>query len=177
MIALWGDSITAASNLGPRVTPHPVQNNAVAGTMLTQVVATVLAQVQASSANIAICRYGVNDAIFGANPDAFSVALNQFIATARNSGKTPVLTTLTLFSGGFPGFTAAMIYAWQEINNRIITAAQTYGVNLINIRDGVPAAVFPPPGDTPDGLHPNQAYYDRIDDYIAQQLTAQGLIP
>lgn len=154
-----------------------MQNNAVAGTLLTQVAATVMAQVAASDANIVICRYGINDAIFGGDPNAFAVALNQFIATARNAGKVPVLTTLTLFSGGFPGFTAVMIYAWQEINSRIIIAAQTYGVNLINIRDGVPAAVFPGPGDTPDGLHPNQAYYDRIDDYIAQQLVAQGLLP
>lgn len=176
-IVLFGDSITAASNLGARLPQAIVDNKAVGGTQLGQVAATVMAQLAASDADIAICRYGINDAIFAGNQQLFANALVDFVNTARAHGKIPVFTTLTLFSGGFPGFSGNTILAWQAINSIIIQGAANLAVPLINVRDNVYAVVFPPPGDTPDGLHPNQAYYDRLDDYIAQWLVSQGLVP
>ena len=176
-IGLWGDSITAGSNLGPRVAPCAVSNNGVAGTNLSDASAIVAAQVAASDVNIAICRYGINDIIFAKPVQSFLNGLIAFNAAARNAGKIPVFTNLTRFSGGFPGFNMGMIVTWQNYNALIAQSAANLGAPFINITDGVYASVFPPPGDTPDGLHPNQGYYDRIDDYIAQQLRAQGLIP
>jgi len=175
-IAMYGDSITHASQLFAKLPQAVVSNLAVAGTCLTDLIAPIVSQIPSLDADIVLCRYGVNDSNFNRDPNAFVSAIAAFVNTTRAAGKTPVLGSLTKWSGFFTGFTFDMITRWQFFNSLIAQSAANMGVNFIDITS-VPATVMPWPGDTPDGLHPNAAYNDRVDTFIAQQLVAQGLVP
>lgn len=175
-IAMYGDSITSASQLGSKLPQAIVTNLAVAGTCLTDLIAPIVSQIPSLDADIVLCRYGVNDSNFNRDPTAFVNAIAAFVNTTRAAGKVPVLGSLTKWSGFFTGFTFDMITRWQFFNGLIAQSAANMSVNFIDITS-VPATVMPWPGDTPDGLHPNAAYNDRVDVFIAQQLVAQGLVP
>jgi hypothetical protein len=173
---MYGDSITVASQLGAKLPQAIVTNLAVAGTQLVDMIGPMVSQIPALDADIVLSRYGVNDSNFNRDPNAFVNAIAAFVNTTRAAGKIPVLGSLTMWSGFFTGFTYDMISRWQFFNGLIVQSASNMNVNFIDITS-VPATVMPWPGDTPDGLHPNPAYNDRVDTFIAQQLVAQGLVP
>lgn len=175
-IVLYGDSITVPSQLGAKLPQAQVSNLALAGSTLTDMIGYMVGQIPTLDADIVLCRYGVNDSNFNRDPTAFVNAIAAFVNTTRAAGKVPVLGALTMWSGFFAGFTFDMITRWQFFNGLIAQSAANMNVNFINITS-VPATLSPWPGDTPDGLHPNAAYNDRVDTYIAQQLVAQGLVP
>lgn len=173
---MYGDSITAPSNLAAKLPQAVVTNLAIAGTCLTDMIGIMVSQIPTLDADIVFSRYGVNDSNMNRDPAAFVAAIAAFVNTARAAGKVPVLGSLTKWSGFFPGFTVDMISRWQFFNSLIAQSASNMGVAFIDITS-VPATVYPWPGDTPDGLHPDAAYRERCDVYIAQQFVALGLVP
>ncbi len=174
-IALYGDSNSVASQLGSKLPQAQVQNLAVGGTALTDQIFAIMAQIPTLDANIVMSRYGVNDSNFNRPPMNFIMALQAFVNATRAAGKKPVLCNLTKWRRFFMGFTPDMIPRWAQFNEHIKNVALSMGVNFIDVLS-VPATVIPWPGETPDGLHPNADYSDRVDTFIAGQLVAQGLV-
>ncbi|MNU19463.1 hypothetical protein D3C71_76900 [compost metagenome] len=173
---MYGDSITVPSDLAAKLPQAVVTNMAVAGTCLTDLINIIVSQIPSLDADIVFSRYGINDSNMNRDPAAFVAAIAAFVNTTRAAGKIPVLGSLTKWSGYFQGFTFDMIPRWQFFNGLIAQSASNMGVHFIDVTS-VPATVFPWPGDTSDGLHPDPAYRDRCDVYIAEQFVAQGLVP
>lgn len=180
-LSLYGDSISWAASLNP--TPAQalaqiatVTNYAAAGMRLRDLKQAYTAllqpdlhflplaeQIRQDPSVVVFCRLGINDANQDTDLDEFVSMLRQFIDVARECGKVPILGGLTRMS--LPGVEPKLLKKMQDrrvqFNEAIKSVAAEQGVHFIDI-DSVAFQAL----DVPDGLHPNQAYSNRVDQFI-----------
>lgn len=180
----YGDSISVPSRLGDVLANKLgvgfwYDNLAIAGTRLFQWLSpggvagpsfsllTMKDQLTQDKSAVIFHRYGMNDALFQTDFAYFKLGLIQFVQTCRELNKIPVLVALTQFSSTNPDW----IYRRRVINNIIYEVACTQVTHYIDVE----LVAFDPAIDTPDQLHPSDAYYARLDDFIATQAIAKNI--
>lgn len=171
-VSLYGDSTSVLSTLAMKWPFIAFVNHAVAGTHLTDMIVEVPAnqlkalpeQIAGDPSAVLINHYGLNDAIHQRDVNLFRSMLVQFVLATREAGKLPVFVSLVQFSNwnGVAGKDAQK----QRLifNNVLYEIASRFYVHYIDL-DQVP---FDAKIDSPDGLHPSNEYYERIDAFIVQ---------
>lgn len=109
-------------------------------------------------ARVLVVRFGPADAIRGTLPDAFERDLGRLVVLAREAGKRVLLVGTTRLQEGDA--------RQQELDVRIRQVAVAHQVLFVDAR----AVRFDGAGDLVDGVHPTQAYSDRVSEAIAAAL-------
>jgi lysophospholipase L1-like esterase len=130
-----------------------------------------LAQTLAATHDLLILLEGVNDVNAGQSIGTIANALRQMVQSAKNAGKKVVLCTLTPHKPHeLTGDARVDQGRWLSLNGAIQQIASSEGVVLVNM-----AAAFgnnPNSLISPDGLHPNNAGYERMAQAIYDHIVA-----
>lgn len=171
-VALYGDSISAVSKLDVQLkrwvdASYQFFNRAIAGSCLTDLINPYMGllalgdQIRSEVAGIVVNNYGRNDAFFNRMPAVFMLQLQTFVNAARESGKVPVLCSLT-----------AEFYLNKDARERAIvfdTIIHDVALNM-NVHYIDMHAVEASYNDTLDGVHPTTDLRQRYDEHIFQYL-------
>ena len=181
VIAFYGDSLTFGSIEGPggeltRLAVPPVRRaqellgDAAVCVDLSLPGATVAdalagaammpfgpfdAHIQASSAATLVIRYGGADALRGTPAADFERDLGALVTQAQAAGKAVLLVGVIATPGG----------ATDDYDLAVERVADAHGAGFVDVR-AVPGG----PDETADGIHPAQAWSDRLTAAIVQHL-------
>ena len=114
--------------------------------------------IRASAADTVVIRYGGADALRGTPLADFERDLGAMVTQAHASGKTVLLVGVIATPGG----------ATDDYDLAVERTADAHGAGFVDVRS-VPFAL---PDDLADGVHPAQAWSDRITAAIVRHLNS-----
>ena len=119
---------------------------------------TFVAQMDYSPEKVVLLRFGGADALLGEDVEVFRAGLKELVKAALAKNKRPVITGIV--------WTSTPNTTLDLFNSVAKQVAEETQVKFLDLRS-LPYS----PEDSVDGLHPNQAYSDRISKFIVDQLS------